>query len=213
MEKENQSNEVKTQNKTSKISVIRGWVFGILLILIGLSVIGKNIIPGLLLIITGIIITPVILKLMKNELGIFLSRKHKIALVVIVCLVSLIIGLSGGPKLDESSNVENVVEKTKAAIGDTAFLRLEGISDPEQVICLGSTEEEFSQVGKSLLAKDFIGLLEIPGAFCVSNGTKVQVIDSAYGVRKVRILEGVREVDSDKVYRSGWTAMEWVVLK
>ncbi|HEY4513067.1 MAG TPA: hypothetical protein VJH06_00955 [Candidatus Paceibacterota bacterium] len=102
---------------------------------------------------------------------------------------------------------------TSVKVGDTAFLRLPNTTDPTSVICLGSTKEEFGQVGKALLANDFIGLLEIPGAFCVSNGTKVQVLDQGYGVRRVRILEGVRKVDEDKVLRSGWTAMEWVVGK
>jgi len=102
-------------------------------------------------------------------------------------------------------------EDDQVQIGDDAFLRLPGISDPEQVICLGSTKEEFEQVSKALLAKDTLGLFDLPGAFCVSNGSRVKVIDSAFGVRRVRITAGVRNVDNDKIGTSGWTAKEWVV--
>lgn len=128
-----------------------------------------------------------------------------LAFVILIGFINV-----GSYSSDPSSAPTTTTATNSAQIGEIAFLRLSNTSNPESIICLGSTKEGFDEVMTSLLANDFVGLLEIPGAFCVSNGTKVQVIDSGYGVRRVRIMEGVRKVDEDKVLRSGWTAMEWV---
>jgi len=142
------------------------------------------------------------------------SKKILVTGFVFVMLISFV-QIGKLPSSPSSTSTPTSTPTTSSApsaqIGDTAFLRLPGVTGPTPVVCLGSTKEDFTQITKSMLAKDYIGLLEIPGAFCVSNGTKVQVIDSAFTVRRVRILEGVREVDDDKVFMSGWTAMEWVV--
>ena len=113
----------------------------------------------------------------------------------ILATVFILVVLIGFMKIDLSSdNIPSTSTSTDNTVnvGDPAVLRLPSTTDPTQIICLGSTREDFSEITKAFLAKDYAGLLEIPGAFCVSNGTKVQVIDSAYGVRKVRIFETVR---------------------
>ncbi len=116
-----------------------------------------------------------------------------------------------GVSSNDSSPSVSAPVPSSPQIGETAYLRLPGISDPTQVICLGTTKEEFDQIGKALSANDFAGIMEIPGAFCLSNGTQVKVIDSDVGLRRVRIIKGIRKVDADKVLLSGWTAKEWVV--
>ena len=141
-----------------------------------------------------------------------LTKVSKISLGIIgFVIIIFIIGGSGGTT--ETTNTPAVTASQTPEIGEEGYLRLPGITDPEQVICLGETEEDYDQINKALIAKDFIGLMEIPGAFCVSNGTKVLVIDSAVFKRRVRILEDVREVDSDKILMSGWTASDWVVAR
>lgn len=139
------------------------------------------------------------------------TANTKIVLVAFAFVMVLgIVQISKLPPSSSSTSTATTSSTPSVQIGDTAFLRLPGVTGPTPVVCLGSTKEDFEEITKSMLAKDYIGLLEIPGAFCVSNGTKVQVIDSAFAVRRVRILEGVRKVDDDKVFMSGWTAMEWV---
>jgi len=141
----------------------------------------------------------------------WIKRHPIIALGIIAIFIVLVVSIGNTGDKPSNSAQEQKQTSPEPKIGDNAYLRLPNITDPEQVICLGSTKEDYDQITKALLAKDYIGILEIPGAFCVSNGTKVQVIDSDVFIRKVRIMEGVRDVDKDKVFLSGWTAGEWVV--
>jgi len=107
------------------------------------------------------------------------------------------------------------------SIGETAFLRV-GNNDPEQVIFLAPTPEIWDEVFKAFQVKDKVLrvnelLLLIPkGVFAVSNGTKVLVLDKK-GVfsplYRVRIIEGVRSIDDDKIGRSGWLPREFVTDK
>lgn len=128
--------------------------------------------------------------------------------LILLIIIVIILAVAGGSK--KSSNDASTNEPQ---IGQEGYLRLPNISDPKQVICLGQTKEDLEQITKALLAKDYVGLLEIPGAFCVGNGSKVSVIDTGLGIRKVRILQGVNDVDKDKVGLSGWVEYEWVVNK
>jgi len=143
----------------------------------------------------------------QGKMSVWTAEKKILATIFILAVLIGITKIGSSPN---NSTPAVSVDDTTVKVGDPAVLRLSSTSDPTQIICLGATREDFDKVTKAFLAKDYVGLLEIPGVFCVSNGTKVQVIDSAYGVRKVRIFEGVRKVDEDKVLRSGWTAMEWV---
>lgn len=96
-------------------------------------------------------------------------------------------------------------------VGDDGFLRIPGNNDTSQNICLGKTKQDADAITKALAAKDYAGLLDIPGAFCVGNGSKVKLTEKEFPYRKVRILAGVKEVDSDKVGLSGYVPAEWVV--
>lgn len=95
--------------------------------------------------------------------------------------------------------------------GEDGYLKLKATTDPDQIICLGDTKESYQEVSKSIMSKDYQGLLENRGAFCVGNGTMVRVIDFSSGLREVRIISTIRDIDKDKVGRRGWTATEFVL--
>lgn len=100
---------------------------------------------------------------------------------------------------------------TSVQVGQDGFLRSNGDSDG--ITFLATTPEAFDELMKTIRAKDTAGLLEMAAygrAFGVTNGTKVKVIDSAIGRRRVRIMQGVKPIDSDKVGLAGWVPMEWV---
>ncbi len=109
--------------------------------------------------------------------------------------------------------VQNNVSVNDLQIGQEGYLRLPGNDDKEQVICLGKTKDDADAISKALIKKDFMGLLEIPGAFGVGNGSRVLLIERDFPLRRVRILEGVNDVDKDKVGLSGWVTRELVVNK
>jgi len=92
--------------------------------------------------------------------------------------------------------------KQSINIGDNAIIKV-GI--PE--VFLGVTEQDQEVLGKSLMAKDTMGisnLLSNQKVFLVKEGTKVLVIDRAYGIRNVRIMEGVN------TGKTGWLPYEWL---
>lgn len=155
--------------------------------------------------------------------------KNLIIIVAIIGIFIYIIALfNSSPDISPQKPVvsENVSNKTaeptkvtptpqpKAiSIGDEAYLRLPDNNDPEQVILLAINKDDYDEVLKTLMAKDYVGILDLSNqgkAFGVHNGSKVLVIDTAVGIRKVRIVKGVNPVDEDKVGLAGWVAMEWV---
>ena len=163
--------------------------------------------------------------------------RHKIVTVVLF-VVLYIIGsqsLNEARKKAQISDVPNAQNNSSAAtsteahadqstnpvatkstddtlkVGQEAYLRLPDNTDATQIICLGSTVDDADKIGKAITANDIEGLMEIRGAFCVGNGTKVKLIEKDFPYRRVRIVQGVNSVDSDKVGKSGWLPMEWVV--
>lgn len=100
-------------------------------------------------------------------------------------------------------------------IGGEGFLRLPNTDDPEQVLFLAPTPKIYNDVSGMFLAKDFsLGAmreLAAKGVFGVSNGSRIRVLDTTFTLTRVRILEGIRPIDSDKVGLSGWLPYEWVV--
>lgn len=100
-------------------------------------------------------------------------------------------------------------KKDSLGIGEEGYLRVDS-EDKGEIVLLATTEDAYSEVMKSLQAKDMLGIVGNPNAFGVGNGTKVLVIDSAIGRRKVRIVETYRDVDADKSGLAGWVAMEFV---
>ena len=130
------------------------------------------------------------------------------ALILYFIIFIYVLGASGP---NSSAPVSTTTTSNDLTIGEEGFLRLLNNNDPTQVICLGPTKESYEEISRALRANDMIGLLEVSGAFCVSNGSRVKLIDSDFAVRRVRIEAGVRPIDSDKVNMSGWVAKEFVV--
>lgn len=100
-------------------------------------------------------------------------------------------------------------------IGNEAFLRLPNSNDSKQVILLAPTTEIAAEIEKAFLVNDTFGLLDLAskGVFGVSNGTKVLVIDKQGVIEvlyRVRILQGVHSVDSDKIGKSGWILRSFI---
>ncbi len=138
----------------------------------------------------------------------------------LIIIFSIVVLIAVGVVMNDDSNIkkttkenvsrQKVETKDFLTIGDTGYLRLPSTKNPEQMICLGPTKESYNQIMKSISAKDFLGVFEA-GGFCTGNGTKVQVIDVSFSMKKVRIMEGVREIDQNVLLRTGWVATEWVV--
>jgi hypothetical protein len=142
-----------------------------------------------------------------------LSKKEKIiAGFAVVFLIIFLITIGGGNK--KSTPISPTPSKTETSlhIGDEGFLKVG--NDPNQVIYLATDDKAFDDLTKVLLSKDEYGLLELAmqgKVFGVTNGTKVKVIDRAFARRKVRIIQGAKPIDADKVGLSGWVPIEWVV--
>jgi len=103
-------------------------------------------------------------------------------------------------------------KKTSLSIGDEGFLKVG--DDPNNIVFIATDLDAFDELMKIIRAKDAYGLLELGmqgRAFGVTNGTKVKIIDTAIGKRRVRIIQGVKPIDEDKVGLSGWIPKEWVV--
>lgn len=91
----------------------------------------------------------------------------------------------------------------KVAIGENGYIK---VTSPKTI--LADTKTDLDELTKIYLANDTAGIQEflLSGkGFSVSNGTKILVIDTGVGVRKVRVLEG------DNINGSGWLPMEFVV--
>ena len=185
------------------------------------ALIGKSFMSSLVLLIVGSLITSFGYNFLKSKFKLSLSKNQRIiaSLVLLILLLPLTSTPNGnGSSVHRETEVVKNANKSDtnnadqlARVGEDGYLKYDATTDSNQVICLGSTKEEYEQVGKALYAKDYIGLLEIPGAFCVGNGTKVQVVDSSFTLRRVRIVETYRDVDQDKLLMSGWVPVELVV--
>lgn len=131
----------------------------------------------------------------------------------IFVIIFIFTSFGGNSNIKPTGNSENnlpsqpaqVVSKnipTKVGIGEEGYI---SVPSPKAVIAL--TENGYKEITKIYLANDMIGvgdfLLSGKG-FAVPNGTKVLVVDTSVGARKVRVLEG------DSIGESGWIAYEWV---
>ncbi|HEY4507739.1 MAG TPA: hypothetical protein VJJ47_02600 [Candidatus Paceibacterota bacterium] len=108
---------------------------------------------------------------------------------------------------EESAPAEDAPSSKTPSIGEAGVLEMSG---GDGGVCLAPTKDAHKELVKVFLANDYLGLLEIPGVFCVAKGTEVTVIDSAFGLRRVRVTAAFKDVDQDKVGRPGWVAMEFV---
>ena len=143
-----------------------------------------------------------------------LTKNEKIAqgccsVFLIVFLIFLVVSFSSDKSDTSQSNNSN----TEISVGENGYLKLPGVADSKSKICLGETKNDADKISKALVAKDYLGLLQIPGAFCVSNGSEVLLIEKDFPLRKVRVTKGMAPIDSDKIGLAGWVPMEFVVKK
>lgn len=207
----NQSSEVKTKNITL-VSII-AWVLGVGCVLTGIGTLISKPLVGILYLLAAAVLIPPVCRSIQKKMNINLSRNVKILIVVILFFII-------GTSMTDSSAPKNEVASTPPAttsdnltVGQEGYIRLPNNPDPTQIICLGTTKGDADKIGDALLAKDYMGLLEIPGAFCVHNGTKALLIEKSFPLRRVRITEAYQKIDQDKVGLAGWLPMEWVVSK
>ena len=101
--------------------------------------------------------------------------------------------------------IQPSVTSQKVSVGEEGFIKV-----PSPSAILANTEANYKELTKIYLANDTMGigdfLLSHKG-ISIPSGTKVLVIESATGIRKVRVLEG------EKIGEAGWIAMEWVSKK
>jgi len=144
--------------------------------------------------------------------------RHKVfSAILFFFFVGLIISLAGGNENSGNTNTvvipitfQNTNTQEKKSVGDNAILDAGENVDP---IFLAVDKDSFDQLSKALLANDTLGVIELADKgkiFGASRGVKVIVTDRETFIREVRILEGVKEVDNDKVGLKGWVPMEWV---
>jgi hypothetical protein len=145
------------------------------------------------------------------------GSKHKAGLALLGCITLFIIiisaATSGGPSASTQAPTQVAGDWQSLVVGDDGFVRIPGVVDSSQNICLGRTTKDADSISQALVSQDYAGLLQIPGAFCVGNGSKVKLIEKDFPYRKVRILAGVKPVDGDKVGMAGYVPAEWVVSK
>jgi hypothetical protein len=158
---ENQSFEVKTQIKTSRWN----WIVGIFFIIVGLGGLTVSVVSGAVSLLVGLAFLPPVARKIMNKYGYSLSRKMKIALIVIVLLV---IGMfsSGDKKIEvvtdtpisvavskvpEQKAIPKPVEKTNPTISATtsSTSKAEATKELDEIMALGKkagliTSYEFS---------------------------------------------------------------------
>jgi len=90
----------------------------------------------------------------------------------------------------------------KVAVGEQGY-----INSPSPKAILANTKDGYKEIMQTYSANDMYGVQEflLSGkGFAVAKGTKIQVVDTAVGARKVRVLDG------EMTGQAGWIAMEWV---
>lgn len=134
------------------------------------------------------------------------QRKIKIAAGLIIGLSILTIIISfGGEDVPKQQNDKSAT----LSIGEEGILN----NQKEKTNCdgntiLSTTKENYDEFSKTMVAEDNIGYLQMIGdgkLFLVENCTKVKVIDSAFALKEVRILEG------EYFGTTGWTAYEFAI--
>lgn len=140
----------------------------------------------------------------------FWKRKGFLYTVGILFAVSIVVSALDDkqPSTSTTTTQPAVAQTTqpassqKVSVGEEGYIK---VSSPKTI--LANTKTDLDALTKIYLANDTEGIAEflVGGqGFAVSNGTKVLVIDTAYGVRRVRVLEG------DQANKTGWLPMEYV---
>ena len=139
----------------------------------------------------------------------FWKRKGFIYTVAILFGVPIVLSLVGSNNTPTTSTQpavalpsEQPAPSTKVSLGEEGYIK---VTSPKTI--LANTKTDLDALTKTYLANDTAGIGEFLVAgrgFAVSNSTKVLVIDTGVGVRKVRVLEG------DQINNTGWLPMEYV---
>lgn len=139
----------------------------------------------------------------------FWKRKGFIYTVAILFGVPIVLALVGdnstpttSPQPTVTQTSEQPAPSTKVSLGEEGYIK---VTSPKTI--LANTKTDLDALTKTYLANDTAGIEEflVGGrGFVVANGTKVLVIDTGVGVRKVRVLEG------DQINNTGWLPMEYV---
>jgi len=129
--------------------------------------------------------------------------------IIIVVIIIIMILSGGGHKSSPAPSVPTTPTKETLSFGEEGIINFnDSREDCTGSAILGIDKNAYKEIGTALLAKDDIGMLELVTsgkALLVENCTKIKVIDSAVGIRRVRILEG-------KLFgESGWLDYEWAI--
>jgi len=119
-----------------------------------------------------------------------------------VIVLFTILAIFGKFSDDGSSRPGNV--DVGPSIGDMVTIRLPSSND-EPVLC--ATREAQDQFTKLAVAHDTLGigtLLVANVCFLVEPGASARLIDSGFGVKQVRVMDG------KQFSRSGWLPSEWI---
>lgn len=131
---------------------------------------------------------------------------------IYIVLVTIVVASTNDAKEKaqevSQNNPQTVVEEkslpsSSVSVGKEGFLRVPN-SDIVSVLKTKELQEEFM---KSAIANDTYGMAKIiseGGGFNVPTGTKALVVDSEFGIRKVRILTG------EYAMKDGWVAKEFI---
>lgn len=93
-------------------------------------------------------------------------------------------------------------EAHRLSIGDSGT-----IDNGLPIVMLSTTKDGYDDISNGMAAKDKVGLRDLiltGKAFTVKAGTHAKVIEVAFALRRVRILDG------EKVNAAGWLPFEWV---
>ena len=138
----------------------------------------------------------------------FWKRKGFIYTVAVLFGVPILLAAIGGNSKPAATTQPTVAQteqpasSQKVSVGEEGYIK---VSSPKTI--LANTKTDLDALTKIYLANDTEGIAEflVGGqGFAVSNGTKVLVLDTAVGSRRVRVLEG------DQASKSGWLPMEYV---
>ena len=141
------------------------------------------------------------------------KKEKTITGIAIVIFVIVLISIGGGDNKTPShspTSQPSANENNKLGIGEEGIINFREDKNDcggEDKIVLGTTKEAQDKVNKALLAKDYIGiakLILVGEAFSVDICTRGKVIDRAFGLREVRIMEG------ENFGESGWLPYEWI---
>lgn len=156
------------------------------------------------------------------------------AFILFAVATSLIFGKAGykAPEMaqEEKKSLPVIITPTKTpvyaaaateksgndivSVGSTAYLRIARDTNPEDVILLSPTADNYKEINDAYAVKNdpqalfgALGILSAKGFFGVSNGTQIVVVEKKgilAPLYRVIIKAGVRDVDADKLGKSGW---------